>query len=109
MLVWIYLLLVVFGGIGTWFAITPPERRTDAVQPIAALTASILFAFVAIASLNIQVPDGAGGEIVYDSLYLVILWAGFSLLNIIGLVTGIFEQAFEESEARSSLDPYGRS
>lgn len=97
MLVWIYLLLVIFAGIATWFTITPPQRRTAAVQPIAAMVASILFAFVAISSLNVQVPDGAGGEIVYDSLYLVILWAGFSLLNIIGLVTGVFEQAFEES------------
>jgi putative Mn2+ efflux pump MntP len=101
MLVHIYLVLLVTAIVGTWIGMTPPERRVELVQPVAQIVSALLFILLAVSSLNVEVPDGAGGTLVYDSLYLVIVWNGFALLNVVGLVYGVFEQAFTESESQS--------
>lgn len=104
MLIHIYLVLLITSILATWIGMTPPERRVELVQPVAQAVAALLLILLGVSSLNVEVPDGAGGTLIFGNVYLVILWTGFALLNVVGLVYGVFERAFTESESQSIVN-----
>lgn len=106
MLLSIYLVLVAIGCACTYFAVTPPVERAEIVQPVAAVVASVVFALVALSSLNIVVPLDGGETFVERSFYLVVWWGGMALLNVVALVVGPFERGTEEL---SRAGPGGRT
>jgi hypothetical protein len=106
MYVLVYLFLLTLAVAASYLGAAPREDWDADHQALASLLGSLLFTVAAISSLNVEVAARVGSDptLRFGSFYLVILWAGMALLDVVVVVLGVFERG-QELREREDIDP----